>query len=175
MYCYQRYKDNFYLDASTSGTVKEQVFELLSERLNGAKPVTRSGSASSTTSANESSEAMGLEAMMKSIISKKKPKVKKTCSQDQAICQMIEDYANKPVVNNCFDYWREMAKGDRMQSEFARLARRFLTPPATTVDVERLFSTAGSILTDKRNRLKGDNLEKLLFCRETLAKLDFKY
>ena len=42
-------------------------------------------------------------------------------------------------------------------------------------DVERLFSTAGDILTDERNRLKPETAEKLLFCRENLPVVDFKY
>ena len=39
----------------------------------------------------------------------------------------------------------------------------YLTPPPSSADVERLFSTAGHIYSDDRNRLKPENLDKLLF------------
>ena len=45
----------------------------------------------------------------------------------------------------------------------ARLAKRFLAIPATSVKCERLFSTAGNIVTDLRNRLEPENLRALLF------------
>ena len=51
----------------------------------------------------------------------------------------------------------------------------YLTPPPSSADVECLFSTAGHIYSDDRNRLKPENLEKLLFLRENLKYLDFKY
>jgi len=34
---------------------------------------------------------------------------------------------------------------------------------ATSVPSERIFSKAGQVMTDIRNRLTGDNLNKLLF------------
>ena len=136
---------------------------MLTDRLNGVKPVVRNASASSTSSANDSSDNLAFADAMKSIISKKKPVKKVACSQDQAVRMMVNDYANAPVVTNAFDFWREKSTGNRMEAEFSRLAKRYLPPPATTVDCERLFSTAGQILTDKRNRLKADKVEKLLF------------
>ena len=41
--------------------------------------------------------------------------------------------------------------------------------------VERLFSTAGDIVTNERNQLKPENAEKLLFLRENLPKVNFRY
>ena len=45
----------------------------------------------------------------------------------------------------------------------------------TSVDVERLFSTAGDILTPERNRLSPETAEKMLFLRENLPIVDFQY
>ena len=53
-------------------------------------------------------------------------------------------------------------------------AQHYLTPSATSVAVERLFSTAGDILSDERNRLLPANAEKLLFLRENIPKIKFQ-
>ena len=50
-----------------------------------------------------------------------------------------------------------------------KMAEIYLTPPPTTTDVERLFSTAGDIITNERNRLLPATAERLLFLRENLS------
>ena len=57
----------------------------------------------------------------------------------------------------------------------AKLAEFYLTPPPSSVDVERLFSTAGDILTNERNRMLPQNAAKILFLRENLPNVNFKY
>ena len=52
--------------------------------------------------------------------------------------------------------------------------RKFLTPPPTSTDVERLFSVAGLIASDNRSRLSPETLEKLLFLRENILALNFE-
>jgi hypothetical protein len=54
----------------------------------------------------------------------------------------------------------------------ATLARRVLAVPATSANAERLFSKAGLTLTDKRNRLSGDNVELLVWLREAWQPLE---
>jgi len=46
------------------------------------------------------------------------------------------------------------------------LARRVLTIPATSSTPERLFSTAGNVMTKKRSRLMCDNMEELVYLHE---------
>ena len=55
------------------------------------------------------------------------------------------------------------------------MKKKYLTPPPTSTDVERLFSTAGDILLNKRNRLVPEYLEKFLFCQENLPVVGFCY
>ena len=56
---------------------------------------------------------------------------------------------------------------------------RYLTPPATSTAVERLFSAAGLIMDAKRNKLSPAFVDKLLFLREAhllgICKLDWKW
>ena len=42
-------------------------------------------------------------------------------------------------------------------------------------DVERLFSTAGDIITNERNRLLPKNAAKVLFLRENLPRVNYDY
>lgn len=43
------------------------------------------------------------------------------------------------------------------------IAEKYLTIVEMSVPSERLFSRAGNILTDSRNRLSADHLQELLF------------
>jgi hypothetical protein len=59
--------------------------------------------------------------------------------------------------------------------QVAKVAKKFLCAPPTEVDCERLFSKARRVYTPERNRLLGDNADKLLFIKYNLPILDFKY
>ena len=73
-------------------------------------------------------------------------------------------------------HWKIYEKSDDIvKRALAELAKKYLTPVATTVDVERLFSEAGDILTKERNRLKPQNARKILMTREGLPIINFKY
>ena len=62
-----------------------------------------------------------------------------------------------------------------MKKALADCAVKYLTPTVSTVNVERLFSTAGDIVTDERNRLKTENASKILLTRESLPIINFRY
>ena len=55
------------------------------------------------------------------------------------------------------------------------LVTDYLTPPATYLDVVRLFSTAGDIPSNERNKLKPENASKILFLKENLPIVKFQY
>ena len=46
------------------------------------------------------------------------------------------------------------------------LAKQFLCITSTSVPSERLFSSAGNLLSERRSRLSPENVEKLLFLYE---------
>ena len=45
----------------------------------------------------------------------------------------------------------------------ARLAKRYFSIPATSVRLEEMFSLAGNILSEKRNTLLPENVDKIVF------------
>ena len=53
------------------------------------------------------------------------------------------------------------------------LALHYLTPPASSVDIERLFSTAADITTN--DRINPEKAEKVLFCHENLHQINYQY
>ncbi|XP_053181398.1 zinc finger BED domain-containing protein 4-like [Scomber japonicus] len=50
----------------------------------------------------------------------------------------------------------------------ARVARKYLTTPCTSVDSERLFSAVSNVIDEKRNRIHCHNAEMLIFIQKNL-------
>ncbi|KAL3999195.1 nicotinic acetylcholine receptor alpha-2 [Sarotherodon galilaeus] len=53
----------------------------------------------------------------------------------------------------------------------AKMARKYLSAPCSSVESERLFSSVSHIIDENRNRLTADNAEKLLFLKKTCHSL----
>ena len=71
-------------------------------------------------------------------------------------------------VSKCpFSWW---AEHKQVFPNIAKLALNVLFIPATSVPSERLFSTAGQIITERRNRLLPEHAEKLIFLNLNLRK-----
>ena len=87
--------------------------------------------------------------------------------------KQLESYLKKPRVTWTTDihaYWHS--------SEFPSLepaAQKYFSAPPTSVSSEQLFSSAGQLYADKRNRLLGENAEKLLFLAFNIPLFDFNY
>ena len=77
---------------------------------------------------------------------------------------------------SAMDFWREYSETDDIwKKSLAEVAKKYLTPLASTIDVERLFSSTADILSNDRNRLLPQNARKILFLRESLTYLNFRY
>lgn len=70
---------------------------------------------------------------------------------DDAILNRKED----PLI-----WWKDRQK---TYPWLSILARKYLSIVATSVPCERIFSKAGQVITERRNRLKSTNVEKILF------------
>ena len=74
----------------------------------------------------------------------------------------LEEYLEQPPAPNQTDvlsYWREQTQWTSLQ----RMARHYLCVPATSTDVERLFSRAMLTHGDLRTCLSEENLSNILF------------
>ncbi|CAO4386175.1 unnamed protein product [Caenorhabditis nigoni] len=70
------------------------------------------------------------------------------------------------------EYW------SRQENQFAfptlfSLQKKYFCTPATSVETERLFSTARTILTDNRKRLSAGNFSKLLFLQRNIPLMGY--
>ena len=78
----------------------------------------------------------------------------------------FERYKDEPGIEphrNLQVWWRQK------KAEYpnvAILARKYLAIPATSVPCERVFSTAGNVMTEKRNRLDPHRASHLIFLHE---------
>ena len=74
-----------------------------------------------------------------------------------------------PKTDNPLMEWKR-CEAKQLCPLLARLARRVLAVPATSASPERLFSTAGNEMTNKRTRLTCDNLETVVYLHEMWPK-----
>ena len=82
----------------------------------------------------------------------------------------LDRYLQEPVldykVGNPFMWWNE----NRVWfPDLARIAQRYLSPTATSVPSERLFSSAGSLYSDRRNRILPKQAESLFFIKSNYS------
>jgi hypothetical protein len=64
------------------------------------------------------------------------------------------------------------AFGVRTIPLLTQIARKYLAIPATSASSERSFSAAGKIVTDSRTKLDTASVEKLVFLKTNLDKID---
>lgn len=90
---------------------------------------------------------------------------------EQAEVESYLRFQNIPRNSDPRNYWRNEERFPNLK----KLAQRYLSYQLSSVASERLFSTAGLIQTDLRNRLSGNNLNKLCFLNKNLSKVNFEY
>ena len=66
------------------------------------------------------------------------------------------------------------ATNDNRRLALCNIAKQYLTPPPSSVNVERLFSSAGQVMDEKRANLKPEIVDKILFLRENSIVNNFK-
>ena len=86
---------------------------------------------------------------------------------EQDICELeVSQYKKEPSINateNPLTWWRQ--NSERYPS-LAILAKKYLCIPATSVPSERVFSTAGDIVTAQRSQLKSEHVDRLIFLKK---------
>ncbi|XP_067313947.1 E3 SUMO-protein ligase ZBED1-like [Pseudorasbora parva] len=70
-----------------------------------------------------------------------------------------------PLQENPLSWWKEH---EHAYPELSKLAKGFLCIPGTSVSAERVFSTAGDIVTAHRSTLKSEHVDQLIFLQKNL-------
>ena len=81
---------------------------------------------------------------------------------EQHISQQLDQYLQEPLIDRqigqALQWWKQNISRLHL---LAPLARKFLSPPPSSVPSERVFSEIGQIYDKKRNKLTGENAERL--------------
>ena len=89
---------------------------------------------------------------------------------------IVEEFLHSKLEKLNLANWakyEEKAQGSLISMALCRLAKKFLTPPPTSTNSERLFSVAGQVMDEKRARTLPDSLDKILFIRENIVTCNF--
>ncbi|XP_060763665.1 zinc finger BED domain-containing protein 4-like [Neoarius graeffei] len=159
-----RYKDRYFSEA-LKPSFHEQLQNAL-ETSHPELPITTSTveQPSSSKSTDKTPPACSLQAMFAELVDE----VAGHSEQEITIITQVSQYMAESVLqrsSNPLAYW-QLNKG-RFPA-LAQTARAYLCSPCTSVDSERLFSTAANIIDDKRNRLTPKNAEMLIMIKRNL-------
>ena len=181
-----RYKGFFFRNPENAEEAKEKIVQKLEEML-------VEQSQASMNMENESESPMGAADALfhsqpkrkKTTLANTRAEIMKNSSQENQDSPRMEaynfmkEYSSSQVMEeekDVLEFWKSMSLSTKpVERAAAKLAKYYLTPPPTSVDVERLFSTAGDIITNERNRLLPENAAKILFLRENLPLVNYKY
>ncbi|KAL1279098.1 hypothetical protein QQF64_025771, partial [Cirrhinus molitorella] len=70
-----------------------------------------------------------------------------------------------PLTEDPLEWWKSQAHGYHLLS---KLAQRYLCVPGTSVSTERMFSTAGDIISAQRSLLTSKHVDQLLFLKKNM-------
>ncbi|KAL2102415.1 hypothetical protein ACEWY4_001583 [Coilia grayii] len=87
----------------------------------------------------------------------------------QAVVIQMQMYLKEPTIgekDSPFQYW---ANNHGRFPLLSAVAAKFLSAPSTSVESERLFSSASNIVDEKRNRLTAERAEMLIFLKKNLT------
>ena len=128
---------------------------------------TSAASSSSGTEAPESSPAVKKSAMAELFGT-----LFKTQLGDKLTLQLVKEEVTSYKAVNCIPLDSDPLLWWKTNEPFfpftSKLARHYLAIPATSVPSERVFSTAGDIVTASRSALSADNVDKLIFLAKNM-------
>jgi hypothetical protein len=118
-------------------------------------------SSSQINSLNKSSSVSHQGSLYSSIFGKKSAIQKSVSELDHYLDPILTPIADDNV--NPFEWW---ASRKTQFPNVAKLARKYLSIPASSAPSERLFSDAGNLITSERTRLDPKLVEKMMFIRK---------
>lgn len=79
--------------------------------------------------------------------------------------KQYQDAPSLPLTEDPLIWWKTQ---EHVYPLLSRLARRHLCVPGTSVSAERVFSTAGDIISASRSALKSEHADQLLFLKKNM-------
>ena len=116
----------------------------------------------------------GLEAAFEAI--KKKARKDEEAEPKESEESVVNSFLTSKLEKDnlkCWAKFEEQSVDSPIALALFRVARKYLTPPPTSTNSERLFSVAGQVMDENRARILPDSLEKILFLRENLVTCNF--
>lgn len=164
---FDRYKDRYFLEEKKP-QIRRLLSDVISAHFESQSEASVSSEAPDSTEPPAKTACVGTLHELFTELLEEDEELAGVRTESPALFQM-NLYLSEPVMirsGQPLIYWQE--NKDRFPS-LARAARAFLCAPCTSVDSERLFSTAGLILDDKRNKLTSQNVEMLIFLKKNLS------
>ena len=163
-----RFKDKFF----SGNIIKATVKEMLVEEMNGSDVV--SEAAAEEPGPSQSKRTCPLKSgVLLDVISEI---ITDSIGDIPATTSEVEKFLSDPLLDyktgNPYTWW---AENKRMFPNLSSLAQHYLCPPATSVPSERLFSAAGNLHDDKRNRILPTLTEDLLFIQNNFCLAGSQY
>ena len=87
-------------------------------------------------------------------------------------CILKEEEEEEDDDDNVLSYWKQ---NENLYPIIAYISRRILAIPASNTSFERLFSTCKNTITDKRTKLGGEKLNKIMFLQKKMNILKEKF
>jgi hypothetical protein len=91
--------------------------------------------------------------------------------KEVSINEEFKSYINIAYDPNCdlFNWWQQ---NENEFPRLAKLAKKYLSIPSTSVSSERIFLTAGNLITKKRSALNPYLVNKLVFLKKNFKHFD---
>lgn len=168
-----RYRNCYFRDAGAKRKAEEKLLDLLKSE-SVVYPLSRSNSLDVEEVLVPNNISGGLAAAFEEV---KKRARRDDLANEETPESVLKDYMSEELEKTKNLAWwqkyEEEAKGNKLKLGLCRLAKKFLTPPPTSTNCERLFSVAGQIMDEKRAKMLPDNLERILFLRENIMSTNF--
>lgn len=176
-----RYKLTFVSDAEEQQTLKQMLEREIITCLFAASSVVTlqpnngnlghtaaSATASSSQTNNVSNEQSATRGLASFLSKNRKLQAIQTSALTCSPKEELETYLKLPCVsvdNSPLDWWH---KESQKFPGVSRVARKFLAGQATAVASERLWSSGGYIVSERRNKLKPSTVSQLVFLSKNL-------
>ena len=176
-----RYKNCVFRDEQCAKDAEGKLLDLLKSEIETAALVDdgineADGSAEVVEDSNNNRQESGLFAAMRAI--KKKPR-NEGSTDKESVDEVLKEFISDGLVDldvKPLSWWakyQEKAGGSVAKLSLCKLAKKYLTPPPTSTNCERLFAIAGQVMDEKRANLLPERLDMILFLRENIKNTNF--